>query len=190
MKSCFKKLLWCICIVSLFNSEIFAAIGQSAIITLSFPFGARSTGMGETFTGVADNVDATFYNPAGLGQAPLAYTWKAHHPLPDIDLTTITAKHKRTFGKRERIWAGTSNKGLVLFNGKVWTTYETYLIEENEDLIDIADKFLDVDDKDLMNNAVKILKEVNKIGTNRSKFIKEIIEPHLLDSIRNSKNST
>lgn len=189
MKSCFKKLLWCICVLLLFNSEIFAAIGQSAIITLSFPFGARSTGLGETFTGIADNVDATFYNPAGLGQAPLAYTWKAHFPLPDIGLTTIVAKHKRTFGKRERIWVGTNNKGLVLFNGKVWTTYETYLIEEDEDLIDIAEKFLNVDDKNLMDKAVKLLREKNKIGTNRSHFIKEVISPNLLDSIRNSKNS-
>lgn len=190
MKSCSNKILWCIVILLLLNSKILAAIGQSAVITLSFPFGARSTGLGETFTGIADNVDATFYNPAGLGQAPLAYTWKSHFPLPDIQLTAIASKHKSTFGKRERIWAGTSNRGLVLFNGKVWTTYETHLIEEDEDIIDIAEKYLDVDDKDLMGNAVRILKEANQIGTNRASFIRKIIQPNLLDSIRNSKDSS
>lgn len=189
MKSCFKKLLFCVCFLLLHDSEIFAAIGQAAIITLEFPFGARSTGLGETFTGIADNVDATFYNPAGLGQAPLANTWKAHSPLADAALSCIVAKHKRAFGKRERIWVGTGNKGLVLFNGKVWTTYEQYLIEEGEDLFDIAEKFLDVDDKNIINKAIKILKEENKIETNRSNFIKEIIRPHLLDSLRNSKDS-
>ena len=190
MKSWFNKLLFCICFFLLLNSETFAAIGQAAIITLSFPFGARSTGLGETFTGVADNVDATFYNPAGLGQAPLANTWKAYSPLSDATLTAIAATYKRAFGKRERIWVGTSNKGLVLFNGKVWTTYEQYLIEEGEDIFDIAEKFLNVDDKHLLNNAIKILKEANGIESNRTKFIKESIRPHLLDSLRNSKDSS
>ena len=45
----------------------FCAIGQSAIITLSFPYGTREAAMGEVGTGIAEDASATFYNPAGLG---------------------------------------------------------------------------------------------------------------------------
>lgn len=45
----------------------FSAVGESAVITLIFPFGARNTGMGEVGTALADDDAALFYNPAGLG---------------------------------------------------------------------------------------------------------------------------
>jgi hypothetical protein len=43
------------------------AVGQSAVITLVFPSGARSLAMGEVGTALADDEQALFYNPAGLG---------------------------------------------------------------------------------------------------------------------------
>jgi hypothetical protein len=45
----------------------FSAVGESSVITLVFPFGARNTGMGEVGTSLADDDAALFYNPAGLG---------------------------------------------------------------------------------------------------------------------------
>jgi hypothetical protein len=42
-------------------------IGQSAIITLSFPYGARTNGMGEVGASLADDESCLFWNPAGLG---------------------------------------------------------------------------------------------------------------------------
>jgi hypothetical protein len=44
----------------------FGALGQSAVITLIFPFGARSSAMGEVGTALADDESVLFYNPAGL----------------------------------------------------------------------------------------------------------------------------
>lgn len=44
-----------------------AGVGESAVITLIFPFGARSCSMGETGTALADDESALYYNPAGLG---------------------------------------------------------------------------------------------------------------------------
>lgn len=189
MKSCFRKLLYCTIFIFIISSGISAGIGQSAIITLSFPFGARSTGLGETFTGIADNIDATFYNPAGLGQAPLANTWKAHYPLHDVGFTAIAARYKPGFGKKEKIWLGTDKKGLMLFNGKVWTSYDIYLIEENDDLRSIAEKFLNTDDEKLIHRAIKILKKTNKIETKRFNQIIKIITPNIIDSIRNLEKS-
>ena len=40
------------------------------------------------------------------------------------------------------------------FNGKAWETYESYLVEEGDDLDRIVSKFINVDDKDLRENAL------------------------------------
>ncbi|NLD98836.1 MAG: UPF0164 family protein, partial [Fibrobacter sp.] len=112
------------------NAEVQARVGETAVITLVFPPGARSTGMGEAFTGLADDVSATYYNPAGLGQAPLANSWKTHQTNTDRIFTSIAAKAKKEFGFKDKIWVGT-NKGLLRFNGKTWELAESYLIEQD-----------------------------------------------------------
>jgi hypothetical protein len=43
-----------------------AGVGQSAVITLVFPYGARSYAMGEVGTALADDESVLFFNPAGL----------------------------------------------------------------------------------------------------------------------------
>jgi hypothetical protein len=43
-----------------------AGVGQSAAITLVFPYGARSCSMGEVGTALADDESVLFFNPAGL----------------------------------------------------------------------------------------------------------------------------
>jgi hypothetical protein len=54
-------------ILILFIANTAFPIGQSAVITLVFPTGARSCAMGEVGTALADDEDVAFYNPAGLG---------------------------------------------------------------------------------------------------------------------------
>ncbi len=44
-----------------------AGVGESAVITLAFPYGSRSFGMGEVGTALADDGSALYFNPAGLG---------------------------------------------------------------------------------------------------------------------------
>jgi hypothetical protein len=44
----------------------YGAAGTVAAPYLELPMGARGTGMGEAFTGVADDVNSIYYNPAGL----------------------------------------------------------------------------------------------------------------------------
>jgi hypothetical protein len=53
-------------IVLAFSLNTFA-VGQSAVITLVFPSGARSLAMGEVGTALGDDESVLFYNPAGLG---------------------------------------------------------------------------------------------------------------------------
>lgn len=197
-------------LITFIHAVTYGAIGQSAVITLSFPFGARTTGLGETFTGIADNSDATFYNPAGLGQPPLSNSWKAHNPILEIwkasqkkkffapkakqeqsalqtVFTAIASKRKRSFGKRERVWIGTNSLGVVRYNGKVWETYSQYLIEDGDNLQNIAEKLLNVDNSHMIKQAIERIKRANKIEQNRSGFIVNTVEPHLLDSLKTSK---
>lgn len=44
----------------------YAGVGQSAVITLVFPYGARSAAMGDVGTALADDGSVLFFNPAGL----------------------------------------------------------------------------------------------------------------------------
>jgi hypothetical protein len=53
-------------IITINVTPLFSSVGESAVITLVFPFGARNTGMGEVGTALADDEAALFYNPAGL----------------------------------------------------------------------------------------------------------------------------
>jgi hypothetical protein len=169
-----------------------AGVGESAVITLIFPPGARSTGMGEAFTGLADDATATYYNPAGLGQAPQANSWKAYLVNTDQIFTSIAAKKEKSFVQKNRVWAGT-NRGVLRYNGRVWESHDVYLVEEDDDLESIAKKYLATDDEQQLKNAQWELKRYNKIETKRYDAIRETIKrvilkkaPQKADSIANS----
>ncbi|MFH1823857.1 MAG: PorV/PorQ family protein [Candidatus Firestonebacteria bacterium] len=62
----FKKI--CISVISFFfvGQILYASAGTSALPFLRIAPSARAVGMGETFVSVADDVNASFWNPAGL----------------------------------------------------------------------------------------------------------------------------
>jgi hypothetical protein len=69
-------------------------VGESTVITLSFPFGARSAGMGEVGTALADDPSVLFFNPAGLGVADntwmnRAVSWSFEYLLPAFRLSEL-----------------------------------------------------------------------------------------------------
>jgi len=162
-----------------------AGVGESAVITLAFPPGARATGTGEAFTGLADDASATYYNPAGLGLAPLANSWKAHLTDKKYVFTTIVAARKKDFGSQSMLWAGT-NKGILRYNGKHWEEYDYYLTELNDNLESVAGKFIETEDNDghLVKEAAWLIRSVNGIGMKRFGAIKM----HLAAAIK--KDST
>jgi hypothetical protein len=114
--------LLCVLFLAVLESK---AAFESAVITLQFPPGARSTGLGEAFTGLADDPTAMFYNPAGLGQAPLSHSWKhEYHAVDYGPFTHITAFPGTPFVSRPALWASTACKGLVRFRGGTHHTKE------------------------------------------------------------------
>lgn len=158
-----------------------AGVGQSSVITLVFPPGARATGLGEAFTGLSDDANATFFNPAGLGQTPLANSWKAY--LQGQSFTTIATLKGREFVSKDKVWAGTS-KGLMRYSGKVWETSESYLLTTDDDMESIASKYIKIDDEKLLSHARWIIRSQNKIEMNRYKTLKDI----LLNELTKEKN--
>jgi len=165
------------------------AVGQSAVITLVFPPGARATGLGEAFTAIADDANATFFNPAGLGQDPLANSWKSYAAQSNSVLTTIASKRKKDFGSNDKIWAGT-NHGLLRFNGKTWESYERHLITQGENLTIIAHKYINVDNDDIIRNAVFKLKQANGIEINRTAALTAYLKKEVGDSILLAKKTS
>ena len=151
-----------------------AAIGQSAVVTLAFPVGARPTAMGEAFTGLANDANAIFYNPAGLGQSPLTLSWKTH--MGDSALTAVAARSAAEFGARDYVWAG-NHSGVLRFNGKIWERGETYLPEEGESLRSVALRYFSTDDKATIDSAVWEIRRENKLGMKRYDLLLGILTP-------------
>lgn len=88
-----------------------AAVGESAVITLVFPYGARMRGMGEVGTALADDECMIFTNPAGLGQ-PLerwrygAQSFAYERLLPEFKLPDLWhAAHSFVFRPQWRGWS-------------------------------------------------------------------------------------
>ena len=68
MLACVSKknrftLLLCSLFLAISGTTAWGAVGQSAVITLVFPPGARATGLGEAFTGLSNDASAIYLTP-------------------------------------------------------------------------------------------------------------------------------
>lgn len=175
-----SPLVLCSLLLGFFVTTSWAGVGQSAVITLVFPPGARATGLGEAFTGLANDANALFFNPAGLGLDPLANSWKFF--LEDNGpFLSIASKHKNDLMSSELVWAGTS-KGVQRYTGRLWESGESYLIEEGDNLKTVAKRFVNVDDEKVISNAAWKVREANRIEMKRYKIISERMRTGLKDS--------
>lgn len=183
----FSFVRWCVFLVAVCTIVTKSgAVGQSAVITLVFPPGARATGLGEAFTGLSDDANATYFNPAGLGQDPMSNTWKAYSMSSGDVLTSVAAKRRMTFGMSEKIWAGT-NHGVLRFNGKAWESYERHLIVQGDNIESVAKKYLAVDNDALVRHAVETIKKANSIETNRSAELQHYLQSEVSDSLQKAR---
>jgi len=157
-------------------------VGESAVITLQFPPGARATGLGEAFTGLSDDVNATYFNPAGLGQQPLANTWHVYLKDKGLAFTSIVARHKKAFELREEIWAGTG-RGVLRYNGRAWQDFEEHMLSEGDDLEAILERFFGEGHSEAWQRAaVAELKRVNRIDAKRRVKLRALLAAELRDT--------
>lgn len=64
-----KRLVMVLLIVPLLLLGQFAKVGSVGVKFLNVGIGTRSMGMGQAFSAVGDNVDAIYWNPAGIAQS-------------------------------------------------------------------------------------------------------------------------
>jgi ligand-binding sensor domain-containing protein len=157
------------------------ALGQSAVITLVFPPGARATGLGEAFTGVSNDVNAIFFNPAGLGRDPLANSWKSFLDGQGPFLA-VASKHKGELMVSEVVWAGNAS-GVLRYNGRTWENHEIYLVEEGDDIRTIARRYLNTEDENLISDAAGKIRSANGIEIKRHALITGKLRARLADSL-------
>lgn len=127
------------------------------------PVGARQLGMGETAIALADDVFATFWNPAGLAFGPLADEWelslKSNHTAQE-KFTTLGSKEKKGFLSKEGLWSGTK-EGLVHYNGKSWKKFHEHILEANENINSVVKDYIGTVVE--LDSFVKTVKEYNNI---------------------------
>jgi hypothetical protein len=171
----------CALILGFAANEGWCALGQSAVITLVFPPGARATGLGEAFTGLANDVNAVFFNPAGLGRDPLANTWKSF--LDDKGpFLAIASRHKGELMVTEDVWAATSS-GVLRYNGRTWENHEIYLVEQGDDVKTITRRYLNVDDDKVITDAAWKIRAENNIEMKRYGLVSRKLHTRLADSL-------
>ncbi|MCX7880607.1 MAG: PorV/PorQ family protein [Ignavibacteria bacterium] len=62
-----KRILILITLLFLNFTNLFSQAGGASVLFISIPPDARASGMGEVGTAIADDINAVFWNPAGLG---------------------------------------------------------------------------------------------------------------------------
>jgi hypothetical protein len=88
-----KKIIFCAA-MALSAVSVFP-VGQTAVITLTFPHGAENCGMGEAGVSLAENLNSVFWNPAALPaigrnlSLQYAYSHFSERLLPVLDIDDL-----------------------------------------------------------------------------------------------------
>lgn len=119
------------------------AQGQSAVLTLVMPVGARQLGMGETSVGLADDVFATYWNPAGLAFGPLADEWELALPSAKLSgkVTAMSSTKRTGLFSRGELWLA-SGSDLRRWDGKAWRTGQVVSLDQGEKAVAVMRRFL------------------------------------------------
>jgi hypothetical protein len=134
------------------------------------PVGARQLGMGETAVAMADDVFATFWNPAGMAFGPLSNEWELVLPKTykkngvemQREFTVLATKPRSGFLLRSTVWAGAKD-GLLLYNGKVWKADHEYVMEQGDQIEKIVRRYAGTGDN--LDSLVARVKAYNRIST-------------------------
>ena len=117
--------------------------GQSSILTLVMPVGARQLGMGETSVGMSDDVFAPYWNPAGLAFGPLADEWELARPISKLPgpIGVMAATRRTGLFSKGEVWVASGNQ-LVRWDGKGWRNSQTIPLETGEKASTVVRRWL------------------------------------------------
>ena len=152
------------------NVQIF-----SQFPSLTLAPGARQLGMGEAFVGLADDVYATFFNPAGLAFAPLSDEWSLERKFSSRKKVLLTSYARRSLFSTDKLWLVKDGE-LFFFNGKLWESDYTYRIKNDENLASIVEKHIGT-----RGNLEEFIETVRKYnGFKENQEIKKVKLPYNL----------
>ncbi len=149
----------------LWPGQSYAQVSDAAVLFLRIAPGARSAGMGEAFTAIADDAQATHYNPAGLGEYPLANSWYSYQLSDDsrlVDLANQAFKGELApdFAETFESWQVSGNQVSRKVNGQ-WQTGEEITIDPAQSVLASLSRRMSTADKDRFKEAVRRIAQLN-----------------------------
>ncbi len=115
----------------------------SQLPSLTLAPGARQLGMGEAFTGLANDAYAAFFNPAGLAFAPLSDEWSLERKYLPSKFSLLVSQSKSNFFSQEEVWSSQGDT-LLFFDGKVWNDYHLQFVFRQDQLSQVVEKYTGV----------------------------------------------
>jgi len=147
-------------------ADTYADISNAAVLFLRIAPGSRAAAMGEAYVAVADDATATHWNPAGLGNYPLASTWITAD-IPQRFRPITAAAPVRTGGPDNYlgydIWA-ISNNTLVRYNNRGWFTGEVFSTRTDETVTGKVRSYFNVTDDERLAVMVEKVAAANNRG--------------------------
>lgn len=135
-----------IAVLLLITASTAGAVSNAAVLYLRVAAGARPAGMGEAFVAIADDATATYWNPAGLGNAPVAGQLETKTIPQDFDDITDVITMKSYQGKTET-WMISGDR-LIMYDGKSWNTGRSYMTSSDQTLHDFLRTIMSIVDED------------------------------------------
>ena len=126
------------------TAQLAEAVSNAAVLYLRIAAGARAAGMGEAFVSIADDASATYWNPAGLGNAPIAGTMITR-PLPPGSGEIINALTFQGTSGRTETWVISGNQ-LMRFEGDAWQSGNDYMTSSDQTLFDFLKTIVKTED--------------------------------------------
>lgn len=153
------------CLLLVLASDAVCGVSDAAVLFLRIAPGARSAGMGEAFVAVSDDASATHWNPAGLGDYPLADSWYQYKLTDDTHLKEVARKafyKKLSPDYKETIlsWKIDGNTISRLVDGE-WKRAEIIRISPDLTFVTSLSRMARTDDKEMFKQATRDICALN-----------------------------
>ena len=166
----------------LFFLLFIANVSFAQFPSLVTPVGARQLGMGEAFIGLANDVYATYWNPAGLAFGPLSDEWVAKpkntvwQSKYNLVLPSLISQKGTQLFSRNYLWASEEDR-LLFFNGKEWRDYLLVTQVAKQPLKELLAEYTGIP---LSDSLLQIVRQFNQLDTFLNLFDRKIKLPYNL----------
>jgi hypothetical protein len=148
-----------IAVLILITASTAGAVSNAAVLYLRVAAGARPAGMGEAFVSMADDATATYWNPAGLGNAPIAGRLETENLPHSFDEITNVVTMKN-YKQNTETWV-IAGEELIMYDGKTWNSGRQYVTSSDQDIHDFLRTILNVQDEEKLGRMAEKIVSAN-----------------------------